>query len=69
MDDFLKNFDENKKSEIDQLYSTRKSIVKHLELISKVNHSLRFNEVGVQNLWKVKISFISVLLNTKMSFY
>lgn len=35
MDDFLNNFDENKKSEIDQLYTTRKSIVHHLEQISK----------------------------------
>ena len=36
MDEFLNNFDENKKSEIDQLYSTRKSIVNFLDLISKV---------------------------------
>jgi hypothetical protein len=36
MDEFLNNFDDNKKSEIDSLYSTRKSIVNYLELISRV---------------------------------
>lgn len=42
MDEFLNNFDENKKSEIDQLYSTRKSIVNFLELISKVTTRFDF---------------------------
>lgn len=37
MDDFLSNFEENKKYEIDQLYTTRKSIVYNLEQISKVS--------------------------------
>lgn len=37
MDEFLSNFDDTKKNEIDQLYNTRKSIVYNLELISKVS--------------------------------
>jgi hypothetical protein len=36
MDEFLTNFDDNKRKETEQLYSTRKSILNYLELTSKV---------------------------------
>lgn len=36
MDEFLNNFDESKKSELEQLYNTRRTIVNYLESISKV---------------------------------
>ena len=36
MDEFLSNFDENKETETEQLYNTRKAIVNYLEMISKV---------------------------------
>lgn len=35
MDDFMSNFEENKREETEQLFRTRKSIVNLLELISK----------------------------------
>lgn len=35
MDEFLSNFDENKETETEQLYNTRKAIVNYLEMISK----------------------------------
>jgi hypothetical protein len=39
MDEFLENFEESKKNEIEQLSLTRKNIVGYLELISKVSLS------------------------------
>ena len=36
MDEFLANFEETKKTETEQLATTRKNIVSQLELISKV---------------------------------
>lgn len=40
MDEFLNNFEETKQNETEQLYQTRKSIVHHLELISKAVEKL-----------------------------
>ena len=37
MDEFLNNFDTNKSSETEQLFSTRRSVVHLLEMISKVS--------------------------------
>jgi hypothetical protein len=42
MDEFLNTFDETKQNETEQLYQTRKSIVHHLELISKVQSLNKF---------------------------
>jgi hypothetical protein len=36
MDEFLENFEENKRQEMDQLNSIRKTIVSSLEVSSKV---------------------------------
>ena len=46
IDEFLKNFEEMRKVEIDEIYSTRKSIVNLLELISKEveKNSVEVNE-------------------------
>ncbi len=37
MDEFLNGFEETMRNETEQLYQTRKSIVNHLEMISKVS--------------------------------
>ena len=36
MDEFLNNFEESKRSETEQLFSTRRAIVQLLEMTSKV---------------------------------
>jgi hypothetical protein len=36
MDEFLNNFEETKQNQMEDLLQTRKTIVQHLELISKV---------------------------------
>ncbi len=36
MDEFLNNFEETKQNQMEELLQTRKTIVQHLELVSKV---------------------------------
>lgn len=60
MDEFLNNFEENKKGEIDQLYSTRKSIVNLLELISKAVEKMNRDGGGVSQKTSSKESDVTV---------
>jgi hypothetical protein len=47
MDEFLNSFDENKKKETEQLYSTRRSILNYLELSSKAIEKMNRESGGV----------------------
>jgi chromosome segregation ATPase len=60
MDEFLNNFEENKKGEIDQLYSTRKSIVNLLEVISKAVEKMNRDGGGVSQKTSSKESDVTV---------
>lgn len=58
MDEFLNNFDENKRNETEQLYSTRKAVVNYLELISKAVE--RMNKEGGSIIKKGKSEDVTV---------
>ena len=47
MDEFLNNFEENKKKETEQLYTTRKSILNYLEMSSKAIDKMNKESGGV----------------------
>jgi hypothetical protein len=48
MDEFLNNFEENKRKETEQLYSTRRSILNLLELTSKAIEKMNKESGGVR---------------------